>query len=104
MIAVADISSRENRGRVMSMYQGSLLLGAGAGPAFGGILADASGVRARFLAFAVLTSLAAIWALLRLPDTRPDAPPQGAPKPGVAAVPEPRLPPGIGDRLRNRNL
>src|SRR5690625_348025 len=104
MIAVADISSRENRGRVMSMYQGSLLLGAGAGPAFGGIMADAYGVRAPFLAFAVLTILAAIWALLRIPETRPDAAPQEAPKPGVAAVPEPTLRQVMGDMLRNRNF
>ena len=104
MIAVADISSRENRGRVMSMYQGSLLLGAGAGPAFGGIMADAYGVRAPFLAFAVLTILAAIWALLRIPETRPDAAPQEASKPGVAALPEPTLRQVMGDMLRNRNF
>lgn len=71
MVAVADISHPENRGRIMSLYQGSLLLGAGAGPAVGGFLAEAYGVRAPFLAFAALTTLAALWALLRIPETRP---------------------------------
>src|SRR5690625_4949703 len=89
--AVADISSRENRGRVTIMYQGSPVLAAGAGSAPGGTMADAYGVRAPFLAFAVLTRLAAICALRRIPETGPPAAPRGAPRRALAAVPEPRM-------------
>lgn len=102
MIAVADISNPQNRGRIMSLYQGSLLLGAGAGPAFGGLLADAYGVRAPFLAFAVLTTLAALWALLRIPETRPVV---EAPDPSVAGVPTaPALRQVMRDLMRDRNF
>lgn len=101
MIAVADISNPENRGRIMSLYQGSLLLGAGAGPAFGGLLADAYGVRVPFLVFAVLTALAALWALLRIPETRPAA---EAPVDGRPAPLPPALRQTLGDLMRDRNF
>ncbi len=104
MIAVADISSQENRGRIMSMYQGSLLLGAGAGPAFGGILADAYGVRAPFLVFAALTVLAALWALLRIPETRPDPEDAEPLPPGVKPPPPAKLRQVMGDMMRDRNF
>ena len=104
MIAVADISSPQNRGRIMSMYQGSLLLGAGAGPAFGGLLADAYGVRAPFLAFAALTTAAALWALLRIPETRPPPEPVAALEPGVSAAPPPALRHVLGALMRDRNF
>lgn len=70
MVVLADLSTPANRGRVMSLYQGSLLLGAGAGPALGGYIADLLGLRAPFLIFGSLTLLAALWAYLRLPETR----------------------------------
>ena len=104
MIAVADISSRENRGRIMSMYQGSLLLGAGAGPAFGGILADAYGVRAPFLVFAVLTVLAALWALLRIPETRPDPEETDPAQIDAVPIPPPRLRDVMMTMMRDRNF
>lgn len=104
MIAVADISSRENRGRIMSMYQGSLLLGAGAGPAFGGILADAYGVRAPFLVFAALTTLAALWALLRIPETRPEPEDDVSTDSDPTPVPPPRLRHVMATMMRDRNF
>lgn len=104
MIAVADISHPENRGRIMSMYQGSLLLGAGAGPAFGGFLADAYGVRAPFLAFAALTTAAALWALLRIPETRPTESERADVDAAGRALPSPALREVMGSLLRDRHF
>lgn len=69
MVVLADISTPQNRGRIMSLYQGSLFLGVGAGPALGGLIAESYGMRAPFLIFGVLTLLAGVWAL-RIPETR----------------------------------
>ena len=49
-IMVGDIATPERRGRMMSTYQGFFLVGVGLGPTPGGILADAFGVRAPFIA------------------------------------------------------
>ncbi|HEX7069552.1 MAG TPA: MFS transporter [Rhodothermales bacterium] len=103
MVAVADISNPQNRGRIMSMYQGSLLLGAGAGPAVGGVLADHFGVRSPFLVFAGLTAIAALWALLRIPETRPPrTPPQTTG--GIPLPPPPRLRSVLRGLLRDRHF
>lgn len=71
MVMIADLSTTGNRGRVMSLYQGSLLLGVGLGPTLGGFTAEYLGLRAPFFTFAILGFLAAIWAYLRIPETRP---------------------------------
>ena len=39
-VMLADISTRENRGRIMSIYQGAFLFAVGFGPTPGGFLAD----------------------------------------------------------------
>ncbi len=70
MTVMADITNREGRGRAMSFYQGSLLLGSGLGPAVGGLVAERFGYRAPFFLYAVLAAAAALWALLRVPETR----------------------------------
>lgn len=70
MVALADLSAPGNRGRIMSLYQGSLLLGAGAGPALGGMIAATWGFRAPFFLFGVFTLLAGAWAFYRIPETR----------------------------------
>jgi multidrug resistance protein len=70
MIMLADISTPANRGRIMSLYQGSLLLGSSLGPTMGGLIAEHYGLEAPFFCFAIFTFLAAIWAYLRLPETR----------------------------------
>ena len=105
MVAVTDISHPENRGRVMSLYQGSLLLGAGAGPAVGGFVAEAYGVRAPFLFFAALTGAAALWALLRIPETRPPRTASTTPSgTGIPLPPPPRLRIVLRDLMRDRNF
>ncbi|MFZ2491574.1 MAG: MFS transporter [Thermoanaerobaculia bacterium] len=70
MVVLADLSGPGNRGRIMSLYQGSLLLGAGAGPALGGVIAGAWGFRAPFFMFGAFTLLAGVWAFFRIPETR----------------------------------
>ena len=81
MVALADLSAPGNRGRIMSLYQGSLLLGAGAGPALGGVIAGAWGFRAPFFMFGAFTLLGGAWAFYRIPETRDlaaaDEPAQG---------------------------
>jgi len=81
MITLADLSTPANRGQIMSLYQGSLLLGAGLGPTLGGFVAQYFGIRAPFFVFGSLATVAALWAHLRLPETRP---PSRAP---IVAVP-----------------
>jgi multidrug resistance protein len=74
MIVMADISTAENRGRSMSNYQGSLLLGASVGPLVGGVVAQYFGYRMPFFVYAALAALAGLWALLAVPETRGFAP------------------------------
>lgn len=74
MIMVTDLSNSDNRGQVMSLYQGSLLLGVGLGPAVGGFTAEHFGLAAPFFAFAILAFAAAAWAYLRIPETRAPQP------------------------------
>lgn len=72
-IMVGDIATPENRGRMMSMYQGVFLLGVSLGPAPGGILADHFGLRAPFIAYAVFSGAACLVAMLLIRETRPTA-------------------------------
>jgi DHA1 family multidrug resistance protein-like MFS transporter len=72
-IAVTELAPPDERGRALSLYQGTLLLGAGAGPVLGGVLATHLGPRAPFLVLGALALAAALWAL-RLPETRPRTP------------------------------
>jgi multidrug resistance protein len=69
-VMLADISTRENRGRIMSIYQGAFLFAVGFGPTPGGFLADLLGFRAPFLVFAVLALFAGVIAVSRVPETR----------------------------------
>ena len=71
MSFIADISTPENRGRLMSLQQGSLLLGADIGPTIGGLVADLLGYRWPFYLAGMLAGSAALWILARLPETRP---------------------------------
>lgn len=72
-VMLADISSPVNRGRLMSYYQGSLLLGTGLGPTMGGFIAQYFGLAAPFFVYAFLVFFAGLWAYLRLPETRPQS-------------------------------
>lgn len=74
MAVLTDISTREDRGRVFSLVQGTTLLGTGVGPLFGGLVAQWYGMRSPFFFTAFLGLIATVWALWRIPETRPVAP------------------------------
>jgi MFS family permease len=59
-VFLVQICGEEKRGQWMSLYMGMLLLGSIFGPTFGGILAEAYGIRAPFFSYAVITGLAII--------------------------------------------
>jgi MFS family permease len=93
-IAVSELAAPEERGRALSLYQGTLLLGAGAGPVVGGFVAEGFGFRAPFYLLGGLALAAALWAI-RLPETRPAPARHPAasraevpPAPNAAAPPE----------------
>lgn len=69
MILLTDITTDENRGRIMSIYQGSLLAGVSIGPAVGGFVAEAFGLAAPFFLVAALAALAMLWSFGRMPET-----------------------------------
>jgi DHA1 family multidrug resistance protein-like MFS transporter len=68
LIYLAEITDETNRGRLMSIYQGSLLLGAGSGPALGGLVAALLGYRAPFYVVGALAAFATVWAFARMPE------------------------------------
>jgi DHA1 family multidrug resistance protein-like MFS transporter len=69
LIILADITTDENRGRLMSIYQGSLLAGVAIGPAVGGFVAQAFGLAAPFFLVAALAGLTMLWSFGRMPET-----------------------------------
>ncbi len=69
-IVLADIASPQNRGRVMSIYQGVFLFSVGAGAFPGGWLADRFGLAAPFWANAALATVVTILALVFVPETK----------------------------------
>ena len=64
---VADVSTPENRGRLMTIYQSFFLMGITLGPAAGGLTAHFLGLRAPFYFVAALAGVAGIWTLARIP-------------------------------------
>lgn len=68
-IVVADVATRENRGRMMSTYQGFFAFSVGVGPSIGGLVAVLAGPVAPFFVFAGLTLIAGMVALTQLPET-----------------------------------
>jgi MFS transporter, DHA1 family, multidrug resistance protein len=70
MIYITDITTPRNRGRSMSMYQGSVLVGGSIGPAVGGFVAEAFGFHAPFFVAGVFNLIAMVWTMLRIPDLR----------------------------------
>jgi MFS transporter, DHA1 family, multidrug resistance protein len=71
MVMIADISTVTTRGRNMSYYQASLWIGFGLGPFLGGFIGQYFGMRAVFFVYALFSFLSAVWAFIRLPETRP---------------------------------
>jgi DHA1 family multidrug resistance protein-like MFS transporter len=70
---VGDIATPANRGRMMSTYQGFFLVGVSLGPTPGGLLADAWGLRAPFVAYAVFSAAACVIAAVLIRETKPAA-------------------------------
>lgn len=68
---LADISTRSNRARSLGINQSAALLGSLAGPAIGGLMADAAGLQAPFIFTGVAAGVAAVYGAIRLPETRP---------------------------------
>ena len=69
-VVVADVSTRETRGRMMATYMGFFTFAVGVGPSVGGLIASVAGPRAPFFAFAALATVAGMVALFVLPETR----------------------------------
>ena len=67
VVFVAEVSTPENRGRLMTIYQASFLLGLTLGPSIGGITAGLFGLRSPFLLVAAASVAAAVWALGKIP-------------------------------------
>lgn len=70
VIFIGDISTPNNRGRMMSVYQGSFTLGISLGPAMGGLIAEGFGLRAPFYVVGVVSLASGVWAFFRVPETR----------------------------------
>ena len=92
VIFIGDISTPLNRGRMMSIYQGSFALGITLGPAMGGVIAEIFGLQAPFFAVGAVSLLSGIWALLKVPESRPEAERKSsqAGQQGTPASPAPR--------------
>ena len=69
-IVLADITSPANRGRTLAVYQGVFLFAVGVGPLPGGFLAEHYGLRAPFIAYAVMGAVVTLIAWLYVPETR----------------------------------
>ncbi len=69
-IVLADISTPERRGRMISIYQGTFIFAVGIGPFPGGLIADAYGLKAPFLAYAVLGAICTAVAWLAVQETK----------------------------------
>jgi MFS transporter, DHA1 family, multidrug resistance protein len=69
MTTLADISTEENRGRMMSLHQGSLLLGTSFGPSIGGLIGGIFGLQSVFLAAIIMYIVVAILAYIRVEET-----------------------------------
>ena len=70
IIVLADISTPAQRGRMMSIYQGTFLFSVGIGPFPGGILAQQFGLAAPFAAYAIACGVAGVLAWFVVPETR----------------------------------
>lgn len=103
-IYLIDIAGEQERGRYIATNQGALLVGVSAGPAIGGLVADAYGLRAPFLLVGGAALLTAIYGWFRLPETlnrsagQPEAQPADQPTDdqptAESSAPEPSQPAG----------
>jgi MFS family permease len=72
-IVLADISTPERRGRMISIYQGTFIFAVGIGPFPGGLLAEHFGLSAPFTAYGIASLCAAVIAWLAVAETRDNA-------------------------------
>lgn len=75
-IVLADITTPERRGRMVSIYQGVFIFAAGVGPFPGGLLSAHFGLTAPFWVYAVAGLFAACVARFAVPETRDTAGPR----------------------------
>ncbi len=68
--ATADLSSPENRARLMSFYQWSFIAGITLGPTVGGVVAEFLGIEWPFYFVGIFSTMSAIWTLVMVPETR----------------------------------
>ncbi len=69
-VVLADISTPERRGRIISIYQGCFLFAVGIGPLPGGLLASYFGLAVPFQAYGVASLLAMLVAWFAVEETR----------------------------------
>ncbi len=69
MAVLADVSTPENRGRTMSVFHGSLLIGASIGPSIGGVLAALVGLQGVFFVYAATALGVWLWARWKVVET-----------------------------------
>ncbi len=74
LIYLIDIAPPERRARYVATNQWALSVGVALGPGIGGIVADARGLSAPFYLVGVTAIVTAVYAVVRLPETRPDEP------------------------------
>jgi DHA1 family multidrug resistance protein-like MFS transporter len=70
MIVAADVSSPETRGQIMALQQSALLIGAGSGPAVGGLLASQFGYESVFWVSMAIGLASATFTLWRYRETK----------------------------------
>ena len=70
-VVAADLSTVENRGRVLGLMQGLQLVVGTASPAIGGFIGEVFGTRAPFYVSGLTVLFFAIWGVARMPETRP---------------------------------
>ncbi len=93
MVYLTEVSTPQNRGRLMSLQQGSLLVGTTLGPVVGGVLANSFGMEAPFYVVGAVGCVSGLWCLLQVRE------PAARPRPArdAAAAPSPK---GEGSLLR----
>lgn len=69
-IVLADISTPERRGRMLSIYMGTFIFAVGVGPYPGGLLAEHYGLKAPFIAYGSASLLAMLIAWFAVAETR----------------------------------
>ncbi|MGI9409856.1 MAG: MFS transporter [Hyphomicrobiaceae bacterium] len=90
-IVLADISTPERRGRMLSIYMGTFIFAVGIGPFPGGLLAEHYGLAAPFIAYGSASLLAMLVAWFAVAETRD--PSSNAVRPGGK-------PPSFADQIR----